>query len=253
MSLPTAFDSRAQWGSICPSLNEIRDQGGCGSCWAVSSAEVMTDRFCIASSGAEKWEISAQDLVSCCGWTCGSGCGGGYPSAAFSYWASTGVVTGGAYNSSVGCYTYQIAPCEHHTTGSRPACTEVADTPACANTCSDGESWSSAKKFGASSYSVSSDADAIKSEIMTNGPVDAAFDVYEDFLTYKSGTYVHTTGSYLGGHAVKIIGWGTDSTGTSYWTVANSWNYDWGMNGFFNIAFGQCGIEGEIAAGLPKL
>ena len=32
-------------------------------------------------------------------------------------------------------------------------------------------------------------------------------DVYADFMTYKSGVYKHTTGDYLGGHAIKIIGW----------------------------------------------
>ncbi|CAN0524970.1 unnamed protein product, partial [Scytosiphon promiscuus] len=32
-----------------------------------------------------------------------------------------------------------------------------------------------------------------------------------------------TTGSYMGGHAVKIIGWGTDEeSGEDYWLVANS-------------------------------
>lgn len=45
---------------------------------------------------------------------------------------------------------------------------------------------------------------------MTNGPAEAAFTVYEDFLSYKSGVYKHTSGSALGGHAVKIMGWGTE-------------------------------------------
>jgi cathepsin B len=54
------------------------------------------------------------------------------------------------------------------------------------------------------------------SEIMTNGPIEASFTVYEDFLTYKSGVYAHTTGSSLGGHAIKIIGWGEDA-GIPYW------------------------------------
>jgi cathepsin B len=51
---------------------------------------------------------------------------------------------------------------------------------------------------------------------MTNGPVEAAFSVYSDFLEYKSGVYHHTTGSFLGGHAVKIVGWGVEN-GTPYW------------------------------------
>lgn len=47
-------------------------------------------------------------------------------------------------------------------------------------------------------------------EIFENGPVEAAFMVYEDFLVYKSGVYKHNTGNFLGGHAIKIIGWGVE-------------------------------------------
>ena len=32
---------------------------------------------------------------------------------------------------------------------------------------------------------------------MTNGPVEAAFSVYSDFLLYKAGVYQHTTGSVI--------------------------------------------------------
>jgi len=62
------------------------------------------------------------------------------------------------------------------------------------------------------------------------------------------------TGDALGGHAVKLMGWGVEG-GVPYWLVANSWNYDWGNGGFFKIRRGndECGIESEIAAGLPKL
>jgi len=62
---------------------------------------------------------------------------------------------------------------------------------------------------------------------MTYGPVEGAFTVYEDFLTYKSGVYSHKSGSALGGHAIKILGYGTEN-GTPYWLCANSWNEDWG-------------------------
>ena len=91
-------------------------------------------------------------------------------------------------------------------------------------------------------------------EIMTQGPVEVyniidilkgAFTVYEDFLAYKGGVYQHTTGSALGGHAIKILGWGVEN-GTKYWLCANSWNEDWGDKGFFKILRGSnhCGIEG---------
>jgi len=44
------------------------------------------------------------------------------------------------------------------------------------------------------------------------------------------GVYQHVSGSLLGGHAVKMLGWGEED-GTPYWLVANSWNTDWGDNG----------------------
>ena len=82
-------------------------------------------------------------------------------------------------------------------------------------------------------YTCRSDIPAtFDAEIMTYGPVEAAFTVFADFPTYKSGVYKHTTGKALGGHAIKIVGWGTEN-GEDYWTVVNSWNSDWGDKGTF--------------------
>jgi len=57
----------------------------------------------------------------------------------------------------------------------------------------------------------------------------------------------------LGGHAVKLLGWGVEN-GVKYWLLANSWNEDWGAEGFFKILRGSnhCGIEGGLVAGTPK-
>ena len=33
LDIPDEFDARKEWGDHCPSTNEIRDQGDCGSCW----------------------------------------------------------------------------------------------------------------------------------------------------------------------------------------------------------------------------
>jgi hypothetical protein len=35
----------------------------CGSCWAFGAVEAISDRICIASSGAQNFHISAEDLV----------------------------------------------------------------------------------------------------------------------------------------------------------------------------------------------
>lgn len=87
-------------------------------------------------------------------------------------------------------------------------------------------------------------------EISTKGPIEIAMTVYEDFLTYTSGVYVHKTGQALGGHAMKVIGYGVENN-TKYWLVVNSWNETWGANGYIKILKGvnECGIEGQGVAG----
>ena len=45
---------------------------------------------------------------------------------------------------------------------------------------------------------------------MKDGPVEAAFTVYSDFENYKSGVYKSTSSKQLGGHAIRIVGWGVD-------------------------------------------
>lgn len=248
--LPKEFDGRVRWGAVCPSLNDIRDQAGCGSCWAVAAAEAMTDRHCIASGGAKQPYLSAHDILTCCGHEeCGS-CQGGYPINAWQFWVNTGVVTGGGFGSVGTCQPYQWAPCEHHTTGTRPQCVAQDDTPACSKSCTNSLNFNGDKSFGSSAYKVIANEAMIMQEIMTYGPVEAGFMVYEDFPHYKSGVYRHVTGSMVGGHAVKLIGWGVEA-GEKYWLAANSWNTNWGDQGYFKIARGdnECMIEEMIFAG----
>ncbi|XP_071522090.1 cathepsin B isoform X2 [Panulirus ornatus] len=252
-AIPTEFDSRSAW-PMCPTIREIRDQGSCGSCWAFGAVEVMSDRVCIHSKGKENFHFSSEDLVSCCH-SCGFGCNGGFPGSAFKYWVNIGIVSGGAYNSSQGCQPYEIPPCEHHIKGPRPKCSEGGITPKCARTCeaSYKVDYNDDLHHGRKAYSIRSDEDQIKYEIMTNGPVEGAFTVYVDFLHYKSGVYKHRHGLPLGGHAIRVLGWGEED-GTPYWLCANSWNSDWGDGGLFKILRGsdECGIESEITTGLPE-
>jgi len=124
--------------------------------------------------------------------------------------------------------------------------------PSCSSSCTNKgykTPYSQDKNFAKSSYNLNS-VEAAQTDIMTKGSISGTFDVYSDFLTYKSGVYQYTSGSLLGGHAIKIIGWGVES-GTPYWLVVNSWNQNWGDNGTFKILRGQdeCGIEDDLGAG----
>jgi len=250
-AIPASFDARDQWGAKCPSLYDIRDQGSCGSCWAFGAAEAMSDRICISNNGASNPILSAEDLVSCCILVCGMGCDGGNPLMAWLYWNTNGLVTGGAYHSNQGCYPYQVAACDHHVNGTLPPCGDELPTPSCNQTCENGADWKGDKHVGKSWYGVDSSVAAIQTEIMTNGPVEGAFTVYADFVNYKSGVYYYVSGDELGGHAIKILGWGTEDS-IDYWLVANSWNEDWGDHGYFKIRRGtdECGIEDGVVGGL---
>lgn len=254
-ALPSEFDARKAWPD-CPTIGEIRDQGTCGSCWAFGATEAMSDRICIHSEGKEVVRISADDLLSCCGLFCGFGCNGGLPKNAWKYWAREGIVSGGLYGSHVGCRPYDIPPCEHHTSGNRPDCKGNSKTPKCQRQCVesfDGE-YQADKHFASNVYNVRASEEDIMNEIMVYGPVEADFIVYADFLTYKSGVYQYVKGGFLGGHAVKILGWGEEN-GVPYWLCANSWNTDWGDGGFFKIlrGYNHCKIEADINAGIPKI
>ncbi|KAL3181424.1 hypothetical protein MRX96_036972 [Rhipicephalus microplus] len=251
--LPESFDAREHW-SHCSSIHVIRDQSTCGSCWAFGATEAMSDRICIHTNGKVQVNVSAEDLLTCCD-GCGFGCNGGFPANAWDFYKQKGLVTGGLYGTEDGCQPYYFPPCEHHTKGPLPPCKGIKPTPKCVRDCRKGyeKSYSQDKHFGKKVYSISDDETQIRTEIFRNGPVEADFTVYADFLSYKSGVYQHHSDQLLGGHAVRILGWGNEN-GVPYWLVANSWNQDWGDKGYFKIRRGndECGIEDDINAGIPK-
>jgi cathepsin B len=104
-------------------------------------------------------------------------------------------VTGDLYGSTEWCRSYSLPPCDHHVNGTLPPCGNEGPTPACVKQCIPQYTtpYTQDKHFGVSSYSVSG-VQKIMTEIYTNGPVEGSFTVYEDFLSYKSGVYVHKTG-----------------------------------------------------------
>lgn len=224
-AVPSSFNSITKWPN-CASMKVIRDQSECGSCWAFGAVEAMSDRSCIFLN--KQLSLSAAGMAFCCT-DCGYGCEGGFPSAAWSYYNTTGVVE-------EGCWPYPFPSCDHHMPHSKNPCpSQMYPTPECASGCVPtwkGPAWGSDLHFG-TAYSLSGEDD-MKQELFANGPVEATFSVYEDFLTYTSGVYQHVTGSYLGGHAIKIMGWGSENN-VPYWLVANSWNPHWGEKGFQNI------------------
>lgn len=250
-ALPDTFDARQKWPACNGVIGNIRNQAQCGSCWAVAAASVFSDRKCIATDGKLQSSFSGLDTLSCCKGTCGNGCEGGYPSRAWQWLVSTGVVTGGSYTNKTGCKPYFWTERGHNYCS--PDATTDCPTPPCSEACQSGYNvqYSQDKHKAKTAYTVPQDVNEIMQHIYTDGSLEAAFDVYDDFFHYSGGVYQHDPSSeYAGGHAVRVIGWGTDS-GTPYWLVANSWGDDWGLSGFFKILRGsdECGFEEAMVAG----
>merc|ERR1712093_930576 len=204
-------------------IGAIRDQGRCGSCWAFGGVEAISDRLCIHKN--KKYiTLAPLDVVECDRNLFDNGCNGGQVASPWTYARRDGIVT-----ESCMPYNESIPTCPP----AQEPCLNFVKTPACHRECKNGASYEGDKHKISQTYSVSSDADKIAQEIMENGPVEAAFSVYSDFVHYKSGVYEHKSGQMLGGHAIKIIGFGTTASGEKYWQVANSWTTSWGNKGFF--------------------
>jgi cathepsin B len=245
MDIPSSFNAAEAFPECKNVIGHIRDQASCGSCWAFASTEAFNDRLCISSKGEFQTLLSPQDTVDCCGFfACQSmGCNGGQPGNAWKWFTRTGVVTGGDYtdiDAGSTCIPYQYVA-----GGSTPKIS-------CQKSCSESgytTPYAQDKHKASSAYALTS-VEAMQRDIMQYGPISGAFVVYEDFPSYKSGVYHHTTGNQLGGHAIKIVGWGTEG-GEDYWLVNNSWNTSWGINGQFKIRRGvdECGIETQAVHG----
>ncbi|CAJ0594764.1 unnamed protein product, partial [Cylicocyclus nassatus] len=106
--IPESFDALEQWPH-CKSIQTVRDQANCGSCWAVSSASAMSDRLCIANKGRNQTFISDTDILSCCKY-CGYGCDGGYMIESWYYLKTTGACSGGPYGTTGNCKPYAFHP-----------------------------------------------------------------------------------------------------------------------------------------------
>lgn len=260
---PQRFDARKRWRH-CPSIRTVRNQGKCGSCWAVAAAGVMSDRLCIAASHANGTDhrlgnltLSPQYMLDCS--SDNSGCAGGHLDDAWEFLLKRGIPE-------ETCDPYAFCPrpsdpqCGLDERDAQAAAEGAMLRPRqCPESCAGADQAPRPLFHARSVYAVSSPGDVlgIQQEILTNGPVEAAFFVFSDFHNYRRGTYFRTPSAFgpLGGHAVRITGWGVDGHDTDYWLAANSFGRKWGMRGFFRIRRGtnECGIETMPAAGLPLL
>ncbi len=217
----TAVDWRNRNGADW--VTPIRDQGNCGACVAFAVIAPLESQILLRRANPG----FAIDLSEAAFFFCYGQDGNGAGQCPTGNWTEDQAMPGliqGVTNEA--CFPY---------TDVQQACNLCSSAPV---TISSITGWSTI-----------TDTDDMKAYLAATGPLATGFTVYQDFLSYTSGVYTPTAGSpQVGGHSVAVIGYADDDTLPSggYWICKNSWGTGWGEDGFFQIAYGVCGIDAEM-------
>ncbi|KAF7699739.1 hypothetical protein HF521_002697 [Silurus meridionalis] len=213
-------------------VSPVRNQASCGSCYSFATMGMLEARIRVQTNNTQQPIFSPQQVVSCSLYS--QGCDGGFPYLIGKYVQDFGVVD-------EQCFPY---------TGKDSPCSVPSDCP---------RSYISDYHYVGGFYGACNEA-AMMTELVRDGPMGVAFEVYPDFMHYKEGIYHHTglrdsiNPFELTNHAVLLVGYGrSQETGEKYWIVKNSWGTDWGEDGFFRIRRGtdECAIESIAVAAKP--
>ena len=238
--LPPTFSWRDMEGVDW--TTSAKDQGNCGSCWDFAAMGALESIIQIREGcPGLNLDLSEQYVLSCL--HAAGTCRGGWAYNAFRFIK---------LNTSQGNYCNGIIPefCFPY---------EVNDDVPCSNVSPDWEEF----LIPISNYgkwvpdgSVE-DRDAIKTQIMEDGPVVATMlftyfahgpgNLEEWGYTHHDPLEYYPYPGPLKGtnHQVVLVGWRDDSSITNggYWIVKNSISEEWGYNGFFNLEYGSLNID----------
>ncbi|OMO65353.1 hypothetical protein COLO4_31309 [Corchorus olitorius] len=216
-AVPSSMDWR-QKGAV----TNVKDQGQCGCCWAFSAVAAMEGINQIKTS--KLISLSEQEVVDCDVNGEDQGCNGGLMDNAFEFIISNKGLT------SESKYPYEgiDGSCNKKKSANHAAqITGYEDVP--------------------------SNSESALLKAVANQPVSVAIDAGGyDFQHYKSGVFTGECSTFLD-HGVTAVGYGTDSDGTKYWLVKNSWGTSWGEDGYIRMkrdidaAEGICGIAMEAS------
>jgi len=210
-----------------PCMQPIRDQAGCGCCWAFGASATLEFTTCVRT--CTPVALSPQQLVDCDTGNGNNACQGGMGFDSWSYVAKVG-----------GQNTWSSYPYTSGSTGTAGTCKfNAANVAAKVN------------KVTPFRMIANKDVTTMMTIIDNRGVVDVGFSVANDFYSYKSGVF---TGKLCGtsgqNHEMVAVGYGTDSaTGLDYWIIRNQWGTSQGIDGYYLIQRGVnlCRIE-ELAA-----
>ncbi len=218
-ALPAYWDWRTK-GIVPP----IRDQGGCGSCWAFGTVGAMESA--LKKSGGPLTDLSEQYLVSCNteGWSCS----GGWDSHEYHYNVKgKNQTAAGAVLETAKPYTETNGTC--NTALNHPY--KLTD-------------WGYVGGLNSSNYSKSIPTyEQLKNAIYTYGPITAGVCVGSAFSYYSSGLFktdeksdcYYSGYGYSPNHLIVLVGWNDADQSL---ILRNSWDTWWGENGYMRIKYG---------------
>jgi C1A family cysteine protease len=196
-----------------PYMNAIENQGGCSSCYAFASLATVEGTYALKKQ--QRINLSKQQIIDC---VSQNQCQPWFVHLTLDYIKQHhGLAIARSY-------PYQAAQ----------------------NTCK-----SKSKSTGAIiDYGLvqPNDEEAMKLALNTFGPLAVRIGITKRFETYRDGILDIPSCSTKDGHAVVIVGYGTEH-GEDYWLVRNSWGTGWGDKGYFKMARNKnnmCGIASWV-------
>jgi len=197
-------------------VTAVKDQGGCGSCWAFSSTGGLEGAWQVGTG--QLTSMSEQYLVDCTTNAGEGGCDGGSMENAFVFVHGNGIATEASYP-----YTATDGSCQSGFTEAIPA------------------------GAVAGYMSVDQSTEGLQSALQS-GPVSIAIEADQaSFQHYTGGVLSSKLFASCGtrlDHGVLAVGYDSES-----FTVKNSWGSSWGADGYLKISNkgNTCGIHSDAS------
>jgi C1A family cysteine protease len=215
IQMKASSSSHAYSGSVADSVdwrtkgavNEVQDQGNCGSCWAFSATAAFEGAYFLKYKKLVKF--SEQQLVDCSSSFGNEGCNGGLMGLAFDYLGSHGFCNSTVYPYKGFDQRCKFDNCTYHN----------ATT--------------------ATYFNVTQNSTVSLKEALNIGPVSVAIEADSNAFQFYSGGVFENKGCGNNlDHGVTAVGYGK-AKNKDYWIVRNSWGQWWGENGYIKISANQ--------------
>jgi len=212
-ALPQAFDWRPL-GAVTP----VKNQGQCGSCWAFSTVENVESMWIRAGKATNTTlDLSPQQVVDCD--QTDLGCNGGDPPTAYDYI----IQAGGLESDKDYPYHAEDQNCQFQKS---KVVAKISD-------------WKYA--------TTGDDENTLQNNLVNVGPLSICVDA-ANWQDYTSGVMTAWECAWVVqlDHCVELIGYDQTSS-TPFWIVRNSWDTDWGENGYIRLTMFEntCGLAEE--------